>query len=463
MNQQKQIALGYSDGDIGADSIDAFTSKLGGRPQWLDETAPIPAQSLAVCSQCSSAMVLLTQTYAPLDSSPYDRVLYIWACSRRACAGKPGAATVIRAHLLNIDYAKQLVKQNQKTVHKKPISLFGSGQFGSASGDSKVPDFGSVWRTNSDQVSGAQGSNSLFSGPLFGKQQKPKEQQETALAVEVLSVDLERASISNDTLRIEWDSDVESAPAQYLVFETEELASDKHIREKYKAQIEEALEMAAESTKCKGKSRSRQVDHSNGDGMEWNEERYERTTLPQGIDSAFAQFAQIVGQNPEQVMRYQFGGIPLLYTRQDEIAKMLSNDVFSESIHSYDDDDDDDDVSAYWGRYSTDKLAACPHCGGRRVFECQLMPALLSTLSLPAHLELSATASKPASQLVGQELMQALDLGLEFGTLLVFVCENDCHGGNTGTAYLGNSVDSAKEYSKAAYYQELVLVQLEAN
>ncbi|KAJ2525803.1 hypothetical protein IWW43_006656, partial [Coemansia sp. RSA 1935] len=56
---QPQVTLGYSDGSVGSDSTDAFTSKLGGRPQWLDNTSAIP--EAALCGQCGSAMAQLAQ------------------------------------------------------------------------------------------------------------------------------------------------------------------------------------------------------------------------------------------------------------------------------------------------------------------------------------------------------------------------------------------------------------------
>ncbi|KAI8325889.1 hypothetical protein GQ54DRAFT_254128, partial [Martensiomyces pterosporus] len=83
--------LGYSDGDMGpAEDTDPFACKLGGRPLWLDQTSAIPDPSASVCEQCGSDMALLVQAYVPLADSPYDRVLYVWSCNRRACTGKPG-------------------------------------------------------------------------------------------------------------------------------------------------------------------------------------------------------------------------------------------------------------------------------------------------------------------------------------------------------------------------------------
>ncbi|KAJ2164820.1 hypothetical protein IWW41_005157, partial [Coemansia sp. RSA 2522] len=124
-------------------------------------------------------------------------------------------------------------------------------------------------------------------------------------------------------------------------------------------------------------------------------------------------------------------------------------------------DDDDDDDTMCTDEYLTNKLSPCPHCGGQRVFECQLMPALLTVLELPVHMVDATVSTK--ERLAGSELMRAFDMGLEFGTMLVYVCAADCHGGQTGVGYLGNNATSMSKYAGATYYEELVLVQLESH
>ncbi|KAJ1859356.1 hypothetical protein GGH12_000129 [Coemansia sp. RSA 1822] len=488
-NQQPQVTLGYSDGSVEPGCTDAFTSKLGGLPQWLDDTSAIPAA--AHCGQCGSAMVQLAQAYAPLDGSPYDRVLYIWACCRRACTGKPGAARAVRAHLLNTEYALKLAKQNKPAVKRKVPSALAGGLFGNTSPTvAAAVDFGSVWRSGSNLTDSTALSDSLFTGPLFGKQapsntgdvlsckhtadaqseslseplfgkpKLPKVRQglssscsgEDSLAVEDLSARLCQIAISPEKPQSEWPTDMESVAAQYLAFETETLADDEQIHQQYRTEIDQALDLAAEASCHKGKG-----SQAAGSGEpNWSEERYERAVLPKGTDAAFSRFTYIVEKNPEQVMRYQFGGRPLLYTTQDDTARVLGA-----GTDTANDDDDDDDDAMCADEYLTSKLSPCPHCGGQRVFECQLMPALLTVLELPVHTAAATVSTK--ERLAGSELMRAFDMGLEFGTMLVYVCAADCHGGQIGVEYLGNNATSMSKYTGATYYEELVLVQLEAH
>ncbi|KAJ2869397.1 hypothetical protein GGI22_000278 [Coemansia erecta] len=382
-------------------------------------------------------MLLLVQTHVPLNDSPYDRVMYIWACNRRACSGKPGAAKAIRAHILNTEYALKLVKRI-KNKPKDPPSApsFGKCLFGSGvSGNSKQLDFGSP-------------------------------------------------------VRVEWPESTAHVQAKYLTFETENLKRSRKT-DSYRPEIEQALEMALVMDNDAGahgdlheptKGRKASQKCAEVDGHEqWVDEKYERAILPRGMDSAFSRFVKVVGYNSEQVMRYQYGGVPLIYSMQDSVARMLvtngkpaylSGDYDSNDDYNDDEDEDDDSmttVTPLLQNYSTDNLPRCPFCSGRRTFECQLMPALLTELPLSNNATMASPRNRSddsipsQKRLVGSQLLQSLDLGVEFGTMMVFVCENDCHAGKMGLDYLSQNPQSMAEYSPAAYYEELVLVQQEVH
>lgn len=84
------VHLGLADGTLEAsDAANPLVSRIAGRPVWL----PVPAQklppsSVAQCTHCGQPMQLLTQIFAPLEGSAYDRNLLVWGCARAACQRK---------------------------------------------------------------------------------------------------------------------------------------------------------------------------------------------------------------------------------------------------------------------------------------------------------------------------------------------------------------------------------------
>ncbi len=62
------------------------------------------------------------------------------------------------------------------------------------------------------------------------------------------------------------------------------------------------------------------IDSGDAGGSSGKEDKevYEST-----MDATFQKFADRVGQNPDQCIRYEFGGQPLLYSKNDVIGKLL--------------------------------------------------------------------------------------------------------------------------------------------
>ncbi|XP_048014722.1 programmed cell death protein 2-like [Megalobrama amblycephala] len=102
------------------------------------------------------------------------------------------------------------------------------------------------------------------------------------------------------------------------------------------------------------------------------QEEYEKATVKHG-DEVFTSFMKKISLCPEQVLRYSWSGSPLFITEPPSNVNQM--------------------------------VPFCGHCSSPRVFEFQLMPALVSLLS-------SAGTN--------------LDISLEFGTVLVYTCRNSC-------------------------------------
>ncbi len=110
------------------------------------------------------------------------------------------------------------------------------------------------------------------------------------------------------------------------------------------------------------------------------------------IDKTFQKFADRMSQNPDQVIRYEFKGQPLLYSKSDTVGKLVAPGKHTENAK----------VNTSNG--SGSKLPRCGNCGAGRVFEVQLCPHAIMEL---------------------EREEKGLD-GMEWGTILVGVCEKDC-------------------------------------
>lgn len=110
------------------------------------------------------------------------------------------------------------------------------------------------------------------------------------------------------------------------------------------------------------------------------------------IDKTFQKFADRLAQNPEQVIRYEFKGQPLLYSKTDAIGKLLATSHTPIAK-----------ITTEQGP-SGSRIPRCGNCGAGRVFEVQLTPHAITEL-------------------------EAEDMsleGMEWGTIVVGVCEKDC-------------------------------------
>ncbi|NXX91527.1 PDD2L protein, partial [Centropus bengalensis] len=102
---------------------------------------------------------------------------------------------------------------------------------------------------------------------------------------------------------------------------------------------------------------------------EGGNEKYEKSEV-KSRDHTFHKFMKRISMCPEQILRYSWGGQPLFITCPPA---------------------------------NIDRgIPACSNCGSNRVFEFQLMPALVSMLCSDS------------------------DLSVEFGTAIVYTCEKSC-------------------------------------
>ena len=122
----------------------------------------------------------------------------------------------------------------------------------------------------------------------------------------------------------------------------------------------------------------------------------DKEVFESSLDKTFQKFADRVGQNPEQVIRYEYRGKPLLYNDRDRVGKTLA--AHSENAAS------SQVKVTTGGPRGGAGMARCSHCGADRVFEVQLTPHAITELEADD---------------------MSID-GMEWGTILLAVCSKDC-------------------------------------
>lgn len=142
------------------------------------------------------------------------------------------------------------------------------------------------------------------------------------------------------------------------------------------------------------------VDADGGGVDKDNKEVFESS-----MDKTFQKFADRVGENPEQVLRYEFKGKPLLYSDTDAVGKMLAPHADGAASNAK--------VKTTGG--NGNGMPRCQNCGAERVFEVQLTPHLITELE-------------------AEEL--SID-GMEWGTIILGVCSKDCKPNDVAEGEVG--------------------------
>ncbi|KAI9493103.1 programmed cell death protein 2 [Zychaea mexicana] len=362
---QDPVLLGFPDGSIDAEQdSDAYATKIGGVPNWLQSDHAPPLKFL-LCGVCKRPMYLIFQGYVPLAASIYHRVIYVWACNRRLCMRKEGSFSVVRSHLVDPEYLAANRRKEEEKRKKEQQKLEQQQRAAQPFGAFQLGD---LWGSGTPSFSEA--------ATKATDTTKTNAPATASVASDDLTTSLENLTVV-DTPQEQLP--IVNFPGEYLWITEENLDNYDAMgidMERYREYLDlqnSLLEATEEAT-----------------GEEsWSGETYEKQQLPRGVDKQFKKFAERVQLQPSQCVRYQWGGTPLLYHQlQGQQQQQLG------------------------GR--------CSQCGNPRIFELQLMPNILSLLPTSEY----ASADLPDDAKKG---VNSWDIGMEFGTILVFVCGKDCH------------------------------------
>jgi pre-rRNA-processing protein TSR4 len=322
----------------------------------------------------------------------------VLTCRRKTCRRKEGSVRILRG--VNIsEPVKDTQKERdtagamQKTKAAEPVINIGETIFGvksSSTVSSPNPFSTNTTRSNPQNpfstTSAAPNDSFVASGlPPSELAAKPPQSPTSDLPksfASVLSLKNGEPNFKPSPLQEPWpqESDLPpSYPLYYLEPDYEEL--DK---------IEEVA----------GPTQTMDLDEVAGS----SNQKEDRDVYESSIDKTFQKFADRLAQNPEQVIRYEFMGQPLLYSKHDVVGKLLAGSSTRENTK----------VTTSSG--SGNRMPRCENCGAGRVFEVQMTPHAIMELERDE---------------------AGLD-GMEWGTIIVGVCGRDCQqrGVDRGVGYV---------------------------
>ncbi|KAF2170636.1 hypothetical protein M409DRAFT_64302 [Zasmidium cellare ATCC 36951] len=396
------VLLGYASREPTSDDF----SQLGGHPTWLDDKTA-PSGSLAKCRVCNGLMNLLLQINGDLPERfpGHERRLYLWACRKKTCRRKEGSVRAFRA---TRQTAVQQVKEKReeksqpKAPAPQPANNLGETLFGVKPGTNTQAN-----PIASGSSSGASANpfaaNGTASNPFSSASSlaaKPPQQPEVDEAASLPETFAQKARITDapspetqPSPKEPWPSPSnfpDPLPHYHLDADTEYIEASADDQTPSNVQID------------------RGEGSSGGSGAD------DKTLFESTMDKTFQRFADHLSQNPEQVLRYDFEGQPLLYSKSDKVGKLFAEAAGQEGNVK---------VKTQGGGA---KIPRCNNCGAARVFELQLTPHVITELEADE---------------------MSID-GMDWGTIILGVCSKDCQ-------------ESGIDSGEVGYVEEWVGVQWE--
>lgn len=339
-------------------------------------------------------MTLLLQLNAELpDRFPgHERWLYVFACRKPKCRRKDGSVRSLRAVKLSKEMAEAARKAEERAAadrkareeaerkEREKQAGLGSALFGSGAGGAGTNPFSAGSGAGNNPFSSAGGA----AGNPFSAAKEKKDAVEEA-AKELPKSFAETLSLNNP------QSQKDAPPPPPPEAWPEALALPKAYPTLYLVDVDyETLDTTPAPLPANAQI---EMDDDPAAAAASGKDDFESS-----MDAAFQKFADRMEQNPEQVVRYEFAGQPLLYSKEDAVARKLDSGG----------------------------MPRCNGCGGGRVFEVQLTPHAITELE---------------SEEMGLE-------GMDWGTIIVGVCAADCQARGV-------------EDGKVGYLEEWVGVQWE--
>lgn len=361
---------------------------------WIDDKTAPPG-ALAKCKVCNGLLTLLLELNGDLpDQFPgHERRLYVWSCRKKTCRRKEGSIRGIRGVRVAKGSSKLAEKKAPKQEEKpqaQPQPQLGESLFGvksSGNAGAATNPFANPFSTGSNATPANPFASGVANANPFASAQPPtkptaedtKDEATTTLPETFASkVRVSSPPPATQPARPHEPWPAESAfppayPHHYLDAEYETLDAPSAPQIPANARMDVDTEGS-----------------SSGGGKE------DKEIFESSLDKTFQKFADRVGQNPEQVLRYEFQGKPLLYSDTDAVGKLLA-------AHSEHGSSSNAKITTVGSRGGSG-MPRCQNCGAERVFEVQLTPHAITELEADE---------------------MSID-GMEWGTIIMGTCSKDC-------------------------------------
>ncbi|XP_074957483.1 programmed cell death protein 2-like isoform X1 [Phalacrocorax aristotelis] len=325
------------------------TNKLGGSADWVPAVRP----GCPCCGVCGGALAHLVQVYCPLEGAPAHRIANVFACAGRGCWGAPRSWKVLRSQYL------QTREETRDSGVKQKQEL----NFAAKDWCDEADDWGACDGAESPACASLQmlGLNEVMSSILSSEVECASQFQQLRLSevTDGSGSQNTHPPVSEGMVTATSSSAPVFQPFYISVVDEEDCTgfldtdhADKLLKEYQQREGVDLEQLMSESFAGEG-----------------DNEKYEKSEV-KSRDHTFHKFMKRISVCPEQILRYSWGGQPLFITCPP--ANINKG------------------------------IPACSNCGSNRIFEFQLMPALVSMLQSDS------------------------DLSVEFGTAIVYTCERSC-------------------------------------
>jgi pre-rRNA-processing protein TSR4 len=326
-------------------------------------------------------MTLLLQLNSSLeDEFPgHERRIYILSCRRKTCWRKPGCIRAVRANKIDTAIAQKAKlkvanEDKEEPSPKRPVNIAGIGNslFGGSSNPFSVPvaPAANPFSTSKARTEIAESAAEIKSKTVAADSSDAKL---TRTFASTFSINTARAK-GPTTPKEPWPT---TLPPPYPCLYFNEVSYE---------------ELDASTLPAVTKVEPVDYGFDNGTVASDTNAQEDKDVFESELDTTFQRFADRLAHNPTQTIRYEFRGQPLLYNKTDEVGRLLAPVKQDGKIA----------VSSK----ATNRMPSCSSCGAPRVFEVQMTPHAISELE-------------------GGDVSDLID-GMEWGTLIVGVCEKDC-------------------------------------